>query len=237
MWEVIVVILVVISIGLGFALWGYKSLQPTRIGWVAHIYTTSSNKAQDLTEADLIPYGVDYIIKKQVDINVYKYISQRLNIETIPITPDLVKTFGSNSYVELLYFNNRLLALKPKLHINNNLIKRMDAIDLDAFTFSSLQKNNRLRRLEEKQNPFQAIMQWLAIVMFVIGIIAVSYIVVNGLISVSTTMKESIIELKSVFEEVKIDAKIQEEVKKQLNTNQRPTTTIPVSNEVIQQVG
>jgi uncharacterized protein YpmB len=183
--EILIIIGVILAIALGFGYIAFKSLKPKSAGWNCRVWTLSENGN------DLIPYGTDVIVKQQVDINVFRYKLQKLQLDVPQVTPEDIKAFGETKYVDVLYHGGRATLMKTKASITRgNIDLTLTPIDFDVFTFAEFQKNNRLRRLEEKGNPMESILKWASAIMFIICIIMVSYIVVDGLVQVSKNQAE-----------------------------------------------
>lgn len=193
---VIAVSFIVFAIGGGLGYFIYLRTRPMKQTWKANVYQVSEGARQakllgkkgglaSLTLHDLKPYSKDILEKVEKDAGVVIFRLQKLKKVTPAVEGDVVEYWGKeDKCVDVLLEGGQCTLLKkgydketgekifqPMRHSRVNLIKSEITLRKD--------------RLSKEKDILQAITPWIVTGICIIGLVAISYIMISGFVEMS----------------------------------------------------
>ena len=196
----VITVIIVIGVGGGGAYIIWLKTRPKKITWTADVYQLGEgirppikdqkgNIISELRLSDLKPYTTDVIekIEKEPGITIYRLI--KLN-KTVPeVLADTVDYWGEkNKRVSVLLDGDTCTLLKKGYDRDSGLI--FNPMPHDRINMIMGQMSIRKDRLHKEKDILQAITPFIVIGISIMGLVAVVWIGIEGLIAVSDNIKE-----------------------------------------------
>lgn len=185
--------------GLGYLAW--LKFKPKKIIFKAKIYVKNEgvlppikdkrgNIISDIRLQDLKPYAKDIIEKEDKEAGISVYRLKTLNKAVPPVTSDVIDFWGKDDKeVHVLLEDDCCTLLKKGYNKDAGII--FNPLPHDRMNMVVNQIAIRKDRLKEAKSALEAIAPFVKATMWVIGMVLITWILVNGYLEMNETTSEA----------------------------------------------
>jgi len=201
---VIIATLIIMGIGGGGAYLLFLKTRPKKIVWKANIYQIGEgihpptkdkegNVVCDIKLSDLRPYTTDTVekIERGEGLTIYQLV--KLKRPLPDITSDCVDYWGENNReVSILKQGETYTLLKKGYNVDAGVLFQPMAHDRINMIVSQIA--TRKERLKKEKDILQAISPWVVTGICMLGLVALTYFVVDGFMDIAETIGTASVE-------------------------------------------